>query len=234
MLNVTQAVLVAATTATLIASPARADVSWDFTVTEAATWVGAVDPASVGSGILTVSDAAFLRGSVSYGYSIDPFNEDLHVTGDTDFFLGLPGQLAWPSFDPGVYPVAGGGRASISLIFALDGEISGNITGTWTAGGTIEVYMNIQNSVVTDASWGSDGGVPGCGAHACSLIAGYWQLTSPLPEQVSAPVPEPGTLVLLGGMLGLLGFRDLRHRFCPEPAIGGRANDTLRRANNVG
>jgi hypothetical protein len=186
----------------LVAIPARADVSWDFIVTAAATPDGSVDPLSVGGGGLTVSGAAFLRGSVSYSYFVDS-NGDLFVTGDTDFSLDLPSIIGEPLFSPGVYPgFQSTVFASIDLSFSSDGKISGDIISTWVSGGTRDVAMSIENSVVTHARWGSDGGVPGCGMRPCSLIDGYWQLTNPLPQRI----PEPSPLSILLGAITVLGL----------------------------
>jgi hypothetical protein len=202
----------------LAAIPARADVSWDFTVT-AATDLSCPGgcapghPLPVIGGSLTVSDAAFLRGNVSYSYFDDPFTAELFVTGDIDFRLDLTGQIGWPSFAPGVYPnFLNPANASIDLLFSSDGKISGGITSFWISGGTNDVIMNIGNSVVTDSRWSSDDWVPGCGRSQC-LIDGYWQLTSPLPQRI----PEPSGLgILLGAIagLGIMRRRAVLARLC--------------------
>jgi hypothetical protein len=75
----------------LVAIPARADVSWEFIITAAIDLGGPCcgpEPLPALGGGLIVSDAAFLRGSVSYSWMIDS-NLDLSAAGDTDFSLGL-------------------------------------------------------------------------------------------------------------------------------------------------
>jgi hypothetical protein len=203
----------------LVAIPARADVSWDFIVT-AATDLGCpscpVDPLPAIGGVLTVSDAAFLRGSVSYShfhFNDDP-DDNFFVTGDTDFSLGLSGSfISLPLLPPGVYPGFGEPAiASIELSFSSDGKISGDIFSIWVSGGTNDVTMSIENSIVTDAIWGSDGGALGCGTSRC-LIDGYWQLTSPLPQRI----PEPSGLAILVGAitsLGIMRRRAVLARLC--------------------
>ena len=200
----------------LVVTPARADVSWDFILT-AATSLSCpgcpLDPLPAIGGGLTVSDAAFLRGSVSYSHFADG-NGDLFVTGDTDFSLGLSGQLVgWPLLPPGVHPgFLSPASASIDLSFSSDGKISGGITSSWVSGGTYDVTMSIEDSIVTDARWGSDFGSLGCGRHQC-LIEGYWQLTSPLPQRI----PEPsGLVILLGAItgLGIMRRRAVLMRLC--------------------
>lgn len=188
------------------ASPGRADVSWDFIVTSAVNLSCpgcALFPVPATGGSLTVSDAAFLRGSVSYSYNVDidlndPSLFDGHVTGDTDFSLtvGAFGLLPLPAgvgFSVGQW----GNHASVNLSFSQNGTLNGSIAGDTNFD---NIIMSIMGGAVIDAFMASDLAVPGCGDFAACRVNGYWQLASTL------PMPEPSSLGILLAAISVLGM----------------------------
>jgi hypothetical protein len=186
----------------LVATPARADVSWDFIATsidrDCPSCCPSCPPPHVPMVVatLTVSDAAFLRGSLSYSYVGNHNTGEITSIGDTDFYFNYFFYFPLP-IDPINFFVNGG---AVELSFSSNGEISGSIFDSTPMS---DIRMVIYDSNVDDAFFGEDGGdIAVCGqsgSQTC-LVDGYWQLTSALPQRI----PEPSPLsILLGAITGL-------------------------------
>lgn len=190
-----------------LGTAAKAAVSWDFIITAAINTLCPECPATVPTrgGSLTVSDEAFLRGSLFYSYYVEdpPFPDSdselprAVVTGDNNFSLAMgidillpinPSVIGWNNF---------GDVGSIDLSFSLEGGISGSI---FEKNQFADISMIIADGAVTQARWGSDWFVPGCAPHVQCIIDGYWQLTTPL------PIPEPPSVGILAGAVAMLGL----------------------------
>jgi hypothetical protein len=215
-----RAILAALVTMLLMASPVRADVSWNFIVT-ASTDLGcpSCPPPplpSTGGGSLTVSNAAFLRGSLEYSYVI-VFNPDqtigADIARDADFHLMMGSEPRLPTIPQVNYSENSlNERGMIDVSFSADGTLNG-IIGIHSTQGNVD--MDIINSVFTDTYWDSDGFVPGCGGFTQCRISGYWELTSALPQAVS----EPSSLTLLLSGIIALGMRRRNRNRRPKSVI---------------
>jgi hypothetical protein len=204
----------------LAAIPARADVSWGFIVTSTVNLgCPSCPPPSlpVTGGFLTVSDAAFLRGSLSYSHVVlEPDEPNVVITGDTDFQLSLGSDTELP-----ISPLRlGSGNGLVGLSFSSNGEISGHIENAISSGG---LSMDISSGgIVAHSFLHSDGWIPGCGDFTQCFIDGYWQLTSSLPQRIPEPSPLSILLCAITG-LGIMRWRAvLKAEFCVAAGSGCR------------
>lgn len=129
-----------------------------------------------------------------------------------DNFYSRPGQTwsVWLSgLADGLYDVylyepmnifLGTGSGSVNGV--TFSNINGNFSGTFTRGGN---YLLLQDVIVTNGTLSATGGETG----ALSGLAGL-QLVDRNPPP--APVPEPGTLMLLSAALCAAGIRHVRTR----------------------
>jgi hypothetical protein len=194
------------------AAAARADVSWLFIVTEATDLRCPTChpfPVPVDGGALTMTDAAFFRGGVSYFYESDRDTETINAFGDTDFNLHLgvfPLPLD-PSWLSGSTESLFNGQVNIGV--SRDGKLSGSVLHNTSID---NIDMGIDNGIVTDARWASDSGIPGCGDFTQCVVSGYWQLTSALPTRV----PEPSTTGILAAGIAIFGLLRWRRPFARQ------------------
>lgn len=194
----------------MMISSARGDVVWLFTETSVSPVAGS--PASVGPALtpaasLTVSDAAFLRGNISFAETcLVPFGLCTDA-GDTDFRLVISdnARLNLPPVPPFIaHPSA------VTLNFDSDGNLSGSLSDQTT---TEFFTMGINDDIATGRA-GSDARALACISGACTY-SGYWTLVTPL------PVPEPATLVIFGTALAALGLIRRRKAVAAPPTAFG-------------
>jgi PEP-CTERM motif len=187
----------------LMASPAaRADVAYKFVVTNESPTLAAL-PAGIFAPTLTVTNAAFMSGTMDYSFTGGANKECNHGT------------------TPGAYPCTVTGSGFVSLVnqnlltgndqtdvgyviadiaFQPDGDLSGSLSAS--AFDNEDYSLSDSNGVWTgyfDTEAHSQCGL-GIGGHTCTYT-GYW--AGP-PYTGQREVPEPSAAILLAsGLLGL-------------------------------
>jgi hypothetical protein len=183
----------------LIVSPARAYVIWDFTETslyyrDGITPIPGFTPHVTGS--LTVPDADFHSGSISYSYRnhyLPPPNYPHcahEVTGSDEFTLMLGPGAYLPTSPTSCNNYYG----YLNLSFDAAGNISGYIN---IENYTADTIFGITDNFVTRAWAATDIGI--CPNTQC-IFNGYWTLMTP------SAIPEPSSLALFLSFLSMIGL----------------------------
>jgi hypothetical protein len=124
----------------LTGGASQADVSWNFIVTDATNLACApscstTPPLPAIGGSLTMSDAAFFRGNISYFYEANYNTNTIDNFGDTDFELDLMSvEMPLDSSILAIPDITGflfNGRVGMSV--SKSGVLSGGITTDTTA-----------------------------------------------------------------------------------------------------
>ena len=183
------------------ATPAAATVTWDFLETSLTFGVNPGGPPVPGftphvAGSLTMSDADFLKGGITYSatrnFPLEP--PSYTIVGDTDFSFDVAGPL-----DSLPIPTNSNNFFETNSI-SIATTPSGIITGGVTLSNTFDFdNMNISNNFATGLIE-TDDETLGCPDTQCNF-AGVWSL-----------VPEPGSIAVLTTAIGLLGLLGTRVR----------------------
>jgi hypothetical protein len=216
-MSVTLKILTAAMLSLAIVSPALADVTWDFFETSliGSQAASPTFPAQLAS--LTVSDADFLKGNVTYSYinncpgaGCSPPTPTFVISGDTDFVFST-GLADFSGLNLPLSPINttnSNGNAdffffgSIGFNFDAAGNIVSGGIGDRTDDSVLAMTVTDNLAQGTAAS---DSDSLGCHGTGCTYT-GYWTLVT--------PVPEPSSIALFAAAIGVLGF--FRRRRAPS------------------